>query len=200
MVDCEEMSFLKYAPDFLKCFWDLASTDATTRCDACDTLLEHVENNNEEGGSNELEKYAINRLVKGLASSRECARQGFAACLLRLLGSRTTADDGKVASVLEILDSNTKVCRAHVAIRLYKKGNDSYFLLRNTHIQLTGSIRGAEERDFMFGKLFCYLAIMRSGIIRSDQELSSIIFDRLLVLQERKSWIREVGIARKTAY
>ena len=198
------MSFAKnkYDPSFLKCFWDLASTDPTIRIEASDNLLSHVENTDGATGAttNEVEKYAINRLVKGLASSRECARQGFAACLCQLL-SRDTVQDTKVSSVLEILDNNTKVSvksctlppRAE-AIKLYLVSlfpqiRSPFYLCHN---QLTGSIRGAEERDFMFGKLFCYFAIMRSGKIHSNNELSTDVIDRLLDLHKRKGWIREV--------
>lgn len=44
----------------------------------------------------------------------------------------------------------------------------------------------------MFGKLFGYLSLIRSGKIGKDQESVLMIFDRLLELHNRKGWIREV--------
>lgn len=86
--------------------------------------------------------------------------------------------------------------------------------------QLTGSVRGAEERDFMFCRLFAVLCLLRSGVyvLRASSHLTYIInlpfinalspfeqagccindsslnasmLDRLLELHTRKGWIRE---------
>lgn len=57
---------------------------------------------------------------------------------------------------------------------------------------MTGSLKGAEERDFLFSKLFCCICIIRSGKTNGNQELQLDILARLLDLHERKGWIREV--------
>lgn len=44
----------------------------------------------------------------------------------------------------------------------------------------------------MFGKLFCYLSIIKSEQISKDNLLAVNIFDRILELHVRKGWIREV--------
>ena len=44
----------------------------------------------------------------------------------------------------------------------------------------------------MFGKLFGYLALIRTGKLENDEENVVAIFDRLVDLHKRKGWIREV--------
>lgn len=53
-------------------------------------------------------------------------------------------------------------------------------------------MRGSEERDVMFGRLFGYLALIRSGRLRNDSANSLLSLDRLIGLHKRKAWIREV--------
>lgn len=53
-------------------------------------------------------------------------------------------------------------------------------------------MKGSEERDLMFGKLFGYLSVIRSGKLGSDEENVTLIMDKLLELHNRKGWIREV--------
>lgn len=68
-------------------------------------------------------------------------------------------------------------------------------------------MKGSEERDVIFGKLFGYISIIRSGILfKKDHstshkmaedtkdgttDLIDKMFDRLLHLYNMKSWIRE---------
>lgn len=53
-------------------------------------------------------------------------------------------------------------------------------------------MKGAEERDIMFGKLFNYLTLIRAGKIHNDSTTALYIVDRLIELHKRKVWIREV--------
>ena len=53
-------------------------------------------------------------------------------------------------------------------------------------------MRGAEERDLMFGKLFGYLALIRSGKLVGDNDNIVKTLDTLIDLHQRKAWIREV--------
>ena len=104
----------KHDPEFLQCFWDLASADSAVRIAASNKLILHIQNaatsdEAEASKPNEIEQYAVNRLVKGLASSRECARQGFAAALCQLLSRKTDGADAMIESILEILEKNTMV-------------------------------------------------------------------------------------------
>eukprot|EP01032_Pedospumella_encystans_P026599 gene26599-30059_t len=142
--------------DFLQCFWDLASNDAAKRVSASVHIVEFVAKNLDAERD-----YTLKRLVKGLGSSRDSARQGFATCLCEFL----QLPGVEVAHILDVLDSTT---------------------------QVTGSLKGAEERDFLFSKLFCCIALIRSGAVKNDKTLQLDILDRLLVLHEGKGWMREV--------
>ena len=75
----------------LQRFWDLASTDAETRCTAAASLSEElflVQNNTTSSITNDDDKnnvkldavveYSMKRLTRGLGSGRAGARQGFA--------------------------------------------------------------------------------------------------------------------------
>lgn len=142
--------------DFLQCFWDLASDDTSKRVSASVRIVEFV------GKNLDAERdYALKRLIKGLGSSRDSARQGFATCLCEFL----QLPGVEVVKTLELLDDTTKV---------------------------TGSLKGAEERDFLFSKLFCCIAVIRSGVSKNNKEQLLDILDRLLVLHEGKGWMREV--------
>jgi hypothetical protein len=53
-------------------------------------------------------------------------------------------------------------------------------------------MRGAEERDLMFGRLFGYLALIRSGKLSGDNANIIKTLETLIELHQRKAWIREV--------
>jgi hypothetical protein len=59
---------------------------------------------------------------------------------------------------------------------------------------VTGSLKGAEERDFLFSKLFCILSIIRSGKTAADRTEHMNLLDRLIELHEQKGWMREVVV------
>lgn len=65
-------------PEFLQYFWDLAKPEHDARVKACAGILETLQKPDEDG---EIMSYTLKRLVKGLASSRDCARQGFSFAL-----------------------------------------------------------------------------------------------------------------------
>lgn len=102
---------------FLNCFWDLACDDIELRIKAGELLLSHVQVANEVASSGSLDinsamskgdgAYALERLVKGLASSRDFARQGFATALSTLLQHLGPKYDA--FTVLSVLDSTCKV-------------------------------------------------------------------------------------------
>jgi hypothetical protein len=144
--------------DFLQCFWDLALDNSNARVAASARLIEFVKKNLETERD-----YALKRLIKGLGSSRDCARHGFATCLTEFLHLPGVS----VEHTLEILDNSTKV---------------------------TGSLKGAEERDFLFSKLFCIMAIIRSKKTVDNKEEHMNLLDRLLELHEQKGWMREVVV------
>ena len=63
--------------DFLNLFWDLASDDAEKRIPAGKKIVEYTLHPKEDQVGVD-KSYTIKRLVKGLSSSRDSARLGFA--------------------------------------------------------------------------------------------------------------------------
>lgn len=98
------MSAVSRDKTFLNYFYDLASNDKQTRLNAANSLMIYIRTCLKNKQNSDPE-YAMKRLVRGLASSRESARQGFAICLCELL----TMPEMEVASTLQLLDENTKV-------------------------------------------------------------------------------------------
>ena len=111
--------------------------------------------------------YSIKRLVKGLSSSRESARLGFSTCLTCMLIKYP-----KMISMETILTYS-----------------DEY-------TQITGSAKGMDERDMMFGKIFCYLSILRSGRLNenTNANLALSVLDKIIEIHELRGWIREVTV------
>lgn len=74
------------ASHVMQVFWDLAELEGPKRIAAATTLISHLTGAQaaEPGLNGELE-YCLNRLVKGLGSSRLAARQGFSMALTELL-------------------------------------------------------------------------------------------------------------------
>ncbi|KAJ3340124.1 hypothetical protein HDU93_007349 [Gonapodya sp. JEL0774] len=77
--------------------------------------------------------YALKRLLRGLPSSREAARQGFAVALTELLSLLS------FIPITHVLDSLTK------------------------HTDVTGSMNGQEEREMYFGRVFGVMSLVSSG-------------------------------------
>ena len=76
------------ASDVMQLFWQLAELDEQTRVSAASTLIVHlVSAQKEQPGLNGELEYCLTRLVKGLASSRLAARQGFAMALIEVLSN-----------------------------------------------------------------------------------------------------------------
>eukprot|EP00953_Heterococcus_sp_UTEX-ZZ885_P031155 16380-Heterococcus_DN1.PRE.2 len=73
---------------FMQGFWDLASTDSPTRRGAAASIVQHL---CAAGTPQKDVDYAVKRLLRGLCSSRDSARQGFAACLAETLAALSEA-------------------------------------------------------------------------------------------------------------
>lgn len=100
---------IKDDKDYLQYYWDLASEDAAIRLKACDDLVKYlrddISQNNNANLRKEYQEYTLKRLVKGLTSPRDCARQGFATSLCEVLRIFPYS----VQDVLSLLDENTQV-------------------------------------------------------------------------------------------
>ncbi|CAE6520437.1 unnamed protein product, partial [Rhizoctonia solani] len=125
-------------------------------------------------------KYALRRLIRGLASPRESSRLGFSVALTELLTRLNTVDAaGVISSILE----------ASVT---------------------SNSMKGQEVRDTLFARLFGLTAVVQSGLLFRTSRLTTSLFalnelgppasslaafqtavTELLNLGDKKSWLRE---------
>lgn len=196
----------------LKYFWDLASTEAEDRQNATINLISELSirqsaymaslsgsqeflefglTENAESHTFELtgdcEKftedalklichqevhYALNRLVRGLNSPRQGARQGFSLALTEL-----------ITSVL------MPFTPCHILFRII-----------NRHTETTGSMKGTEERDIIFGRVFGYMALIQSGLVASVknsrlvdiQDIITHVMDQAVKKTYLREWAFEV--------
>lgn len=176
-------------------FGDLASVDASKREAAAERLameLLEVQKAYDEVGNKEafqsgfqLEaakddglddcapsvRYAVRRLVRGVSSSRECARQGFALGLTILI---TTNFKISVHSLLKLIADS---------------------------LEISSSMKGQEARDCLLGRLFAYGGLARSGRLKEEwtsdkntpyiKEFTSLIIS----LASKKEYLREPAVS-----
>ncbi|KAM1242633.1 hypothetical protein ACFX2G_034968 [Malus domestica] len=112
-------------------------------------------------------RYAVRRLIRGVSSSRECARQGFALGLSILV---STIPSIKVNSLLKLIVD---------------------------FLEVSSSMKGQEQRDHLLGRLFAYGAIARSGRLAEEwvsdrntpliKEFTSL----LIALASKKRYLQE---------
>ncbi|KAE9400753.1 hypothetical protein BT96DRAFT_857021 [Gymnopus androsaceus JB14] len=181
----------------LPLFWHLSSASKNDRIDASVKLissLEHFQSqfeapspSEEDEGNDEkpdaLESlnaqdvsYSVRRLIRGLASPRESSRLGFSVALTELLSRLDTVTCSQIFAL--IMDATKP----------------------------QGSMTGQEERDVLFARLFGMTSIIQSGLLvrtkplptsQSSATLASSlsgyeqVLTELLVLGEKKSWLRE---------
>ncbi|KAJ1656256.1 DNA-directed DNA polymerase [Dispira simplex] len=169
--------------NLLPLFWDLASIEATERHKATTLLLrtlgqfqmEFVETHGLDPREiqcrtpDDLTKYwcpdvvyTFRRLMQGLSSPRKGARQGFGLALTELL---QRFRGFAVDLVVELLNQTTVV---------------------------PPGCKGQEERDFLFGRLFGYLAIIQSGMLTRSTMLEedvARVVQGLLEVAHAKSFL-----------
>lgn len=145
----------------------LSSHDWPTRLDASLSLLTALPavTAAESTASDVDTSYTLTRLVNGLGSSNDAARQGFAVALTELV-SRLPYEQARTVLPL-VLSTSTP----------------------------TGSADGREERDLLFGRLLGLHALVRSGVLVSVEDADGQAYKEvilaLLALSGRKSWMRE---------
>lgn len=140
-------------------YYKLASDSPNERIEAAVGLLEGLA----KADSAEDWDYALNRLIKGLSSSRDSSRLGFSMALAELLRARE-----EHISVSQILDMITD------------------------HFKVPGNASGHEERGLLFGKLFGLQTLAQSPLLTNSsiQEYEWFV-DALLSLASAKVWLRE---------
>ena len=151
---------------FMNWFWDLASDDGAIRAHAAEMILKFVQlAQSNHGKKDELcadLDYSVKRLVRGLSSSRQSARQGFAACLSAVL---THFELVRTKDIIDLIEKTT---------------------------QTNTAMKGSEERDLFFGKLFGFMTLARAHRFQAHPSLAVEAINSLLAVYERKPWSREV--------
>ncbi|MQL80121.1 hypothetical protein Taro_012548 [Colocasia esculenta] len=115
--------------------------------------------------------YAVRRLIRGLASSRECARQGFSLGLTVVVG---TIPAIKVDSIMKL------------AVQF---------------LEVSSSKKGQDLRDCLLGRLFAYGALVRSGRIAAEcsskDKAPNVkeIVSQLIYLAGKKRYLREPAVS-----
>ncbi|CAM9621337.1 unnamed protein product [Scytosiphon promiscuus] len=145
---------------FMQGFWDLASVDVPVRVGAAAMIVRHV--SAPDGGDAE---YAVKRLVRGMCSSRECARQGFASCLAQVL-TVLPKDEPTTPAVLEQILKAT---------------------------QTTVAMKGADERELALGRLLGVSALAMSGRLGSAPESAEVALKAVAELYTRRKWIGQAA-------
>ncbi|KAJ2782186.1 DNA-directed DNA polymerase [Coemansia interrupta] len=167
----------------LDLYWGLSSLDPETRLDSAaqliSALVKFQESHPVQGkqmATTEEElaslcasdvAYALGRLIKGLASPRDGARQGFSMALAELLARIPCISVKLVLSML------------------WK------------HTEATNSMKGQEQRDMRFGRIFGLLAVVQSGIIGRREGTTAVEMRKMVMelaaIGAKKSYLREVA-------
>ncbi|GBG91164.1 hypothetical protein CBR_g52045 [Chara braunii] len=189
VVDVESMKGLQI-------YWNLASIDDRVRQVATEALVKEIKEGQEAferggndgnvsvgallGGGDEVKEllkdcspglqYALRRLIRGMASSRQGARQGFSLALSRLM-------------------AEVECISGHVVLKLIDKA-----------LAITGSMKGIEARDNYNGRVFAFGAIVRSERLIGDgtedgqADLAREVVDQVLQIATRKVFLREAAV------
>lgn len=201
---------------FMDTFYQLSSEDSLDdRSIAARDLIRHCLLS--DGGVNSKDAaYALTRLMNGLCTHRAASRQGFASCLssfLRAAHSPSLGGDTMERILKE--DDYSKGLKgesvedecdaAHPAMIVRQK------LLYTTQFatQVTSkgkkgqknnrsgvTMKGIEERDHAFGRLFGILAVVRSGILVLEDFPSAVVegyTNDLIDLYHYKKWMKEIA-------
>lgn len=181
-----------YIP-FLDTFYSLSSDDELKRSFAASSLLHHVflatENASTTLDEDDAKKlfdavvkdgcYALKRLLQGLCSGRASARQGYASCFssflkmaFNLMPPKTLSTDKNQAWVFYFMEQmGSKANQSpneFVRERLLECTHSKDIFMDKKGIKK--GRKGSDERDYLFGKLFGILAVVRSSVLRSDIE------------------------------
>ncbi|KAI3638733.1 hypothetical protein MIR68_003231 [Amoeboaphelidium protococcarum] len=176
MVEVTEDSTKK---QLMSLFWDLSSNDKAIRDQAALSLVEQVvelqqqQSMTADNGSTvhvDVE-YALTRLVKGLASDRHGARQGYTVALTSIL---------KQVTVIAISHA-VELCNQHLATSASPGTQQS----------------GSEQRGILFGRVFFCVSLIKSGRLTSagsdggDAHLQTVV-SILLQAAKQKAFLREL--------
>ncbi|KAH6933660.1 hypothetical protein HPB50_017425 [Hyalomma asiaticum] len=103
---------------FLDAFYKLADTKLEYRVSGAETVIKELVKSSEESDSSDKLQYTIERLIKGLPSTRKCARVGFATTLVEVL---RTFPDVTVEQVQDCIVKNLPEDAKEVNEKKFKK-------------------------------------------------------------------------------
>ncbi|CCE86801.1 Piso0_005314 [Millerozyma farinosa CBS 7064] len=150
-------------------YFKLASEVPSERLEAASGLISDLTKENKK----EEWDYALNRLVKGLSSTRQSARVGFSMAL-------------------------TEVAREMINSKESGFSITSYLSLVKQCSEVRSSMKGKEERAALFGRLFGFQALLNSEVLfekkHFDEDCVKEFVSDLIDLAVSKSWIRETSI------
>eukprot|EP01029_Cantina_marsupialis_P026035 TRINITY_DN690_c3_g1_i1.p1 TRINITY_DN690_c3_g1~~TRINITY_DN690_c3_g1_i1.p1 ORF type:complete len:1206 (+),score=409.46 TRINITY_DN690_c3_g1_i1:120-3737(+) len=151
--------------EFMQTFWDLAEESPDKRLAAANFLVTHLQKTSrsfeKEDDMPSDLKYGIKRLVRGMTSSRGFAREGFSLALSQVLKVMT---DVSIEYCLKVL-------------------------LAETEIKET--MRANEERELLFGRLFCCAAFEMSGRLNEDESAMSKTINMLKEISKKRFFLQE---------
>ncbi|XP_048746975.2 myb-binding protein 1A-like protein [Ostrea edulis] len=156
----------KVDKSILNKFWQLAESNQEKIIQTSKTLVDdlHRRQVDESGVCEELH-YCINRLVKGLASSRQSARHGFSVALCQILRNFPSV--------------NVDVILGAIA----------------EHLKFTQKESRSEQGNILLGKVLAYLTIVQSGQIASaTQEHVQKIVQNLLQVCKKRAFLTQISI------
>jgi len=173
---------------FMDTFYLLSSEDSSKdRSIAARDLIHHCFFS--DGGINHKDSaYALNRLLNGMCSGRAASRQGFASCLTSFLRVAQGQGDDAVQSILKEHSELMKIEMddAHPAIQIRQllqsttdfntATNGSGKNSGSNKNRFAGKVKGIEERDHVFGRLFGILAVVRSGMLKNTLDEVRYVF------------------------
>uniref|UniRef100_A0A383W0H0 Myb-binding protein 1A n=1 Tax=Tetradesmus obliquus TaxID=3088 RepID=A0A383W0H0_TETOB len=219
-------------PQVLQYFWDLASLEQDARQAAASSLVQalfdsqkqhessHMPAGAQPGGSLDIQQeggnrqqrmeqclnccsplmaYGLKRLARGLASSRQGARQGFAAALAATLAhSAAAAAAGHKGGA-------KGAAGVAMPLQLPFVSAAGVLALLDACLEVTGSMKGSDQRDALLGRVFGLAALCRSGLPAalpaapagsiSALRGTAVVAEQLLGLLQRKAFLRESAAA-----
>lgn len=150
-------------------YYKLASEVPQERVQAAVALLKDLSTANDK----EDWDYALNRLMKGLSTTRQGARYGFSMALTEVAQELITKKDHEltVSKFIQLISDN---------------------------IEIKSNMKGKDERAAVFGKLFAFQTLINSKIIFNSEYTSkddlAKFTEQLLNLATQKSWLRETVV------
>nr|XP_039271241.1 myb-binding protein 1A-like protein [Styela clava] len=158
--------------EILTLFWKLSTPDDKTRISASEKIVlillecqnRHVVPDDDVDNIWCADvKYAIGRLIHGLASERKASRLGFSCALTHLLKKLEVNDDPTIQKVLKLVEENLK-----------------------------SSKDGSGEKGILLGKVFAYLAVIQSCKLEKAPKSVKTVFDGLMKYSNFKSYLRQI--------